>query len=252
MDVEAVRKMLQEVIQQQQVASSWSTYALYALFALIAGLSALLGAYLKKIGETIATRKEFNAVLAKVEATTNLTNEIQRTSAYLESYLKTKGESFATREEFDQVLDQVRKTSRATEEIKTAIARRSDFKLQVISDRYKMIVDCEKKIRAIATYVNRLLKGAQVPSDFIQGEEIVPLTQVQEQISINKFLLGERFYDLLILQSKLLLDMATKQKDPDKVQDSLQELLSKYIQSLTEFDELMDKTFNISEIKSSD
>lgn len=205
MDLETVRKMLQEVIQQQPVTLTWWTYL---VFALIAILSAYLGAYLKK-----------------------------------------KGETYATREDFYMVLDQVKMTNRATEEIKTAIARRSDFELQVLSDRYKMIVDCETKIQTIATNVNRLLNGAQVPSDFIQGEEIVPLSQVQEQISINKFLLGERFYNLLISQSKLLLDMATKQKDPDKVQDSLQELLSKYKQSLTEFGDFMDKTFKINEIK---
>ncbi|WP_309728131.1 hypothetical protein [Chamaesiphon sp. OTE_75_metabat_556] len=199
MDLEAVRKMLQEVIQQQPVTLTWGTYL---VFALIAMLSAYLGAYLKK-----------------------------------------KGETYATREDFYMVLDQVKKTNRATEEIKTAIARRSDFEMQVLLDRYKLVVDCETKIQTIATNVNRLRSGVQVPPDFIKDEDIVPLTQVFEQLSINHWLLGDSFHDLLLFQSKLLLTIANE-KDSAKLATHTE----KYQQSLIAFSKAMDDTFKISTI----
>jgi hypothetical protein len=74
MNPEAVRKMLQEVIQQQQVTLTWWTYL---IFAVLAVLSTYLGAYLKKKGETFATREDFNVLLAQVKKTNRATEQIK-------------------------------------------------------------------------------------------------------------------------------------------------------------------------------
>jgi hypothetical protein len=194
MNPEEVSKMLQEVIQQQQVTLTWWTYI---VFALIAVLSAYLGAYFKKRGET-----------------------------------------YATREDFDILLDQVKKTNWSTEQIKTTIARRSDFEMQVLLDRYKMVVDLEIKISSVATNLNRLRMGTHVP-DFIKDGDIVPLTQVFEQLSINCWLLGDLFHELLLYQSHLLLSMANERDGTS---------WGEYEESVTHFSRAMDKVFKISAI----
>lgn len=198
MNSETVRKMLQEVIQQQQVTLTWWTYL---IFAVIAVLSTYVGAYLKKKGETFATKEDFNVLLA-----------------------------------------QVKKTNRATEQIKTAIARRSDFEKQILLDQYKMVVDLETDIMTISTNLNRLRSGAQVP-EFIVGGDIVPLTRVFEQLAINRWLLRDQFYSLLLRQAQLLLAIANE-REPG----SLRNLMGEWERSVTNFSEVMDRVFKISRI----
>jgi len=74
MNPEAVRTMLQEVIQQQQVTLAWWTYL---IFAVIAVPSNYFGAYLKKKGETFATREDFNVLLAQVKKTNRAAEQIK-------------------------------------------------------------------------------------------------------------------------------------------------------------------------------
>lgn len=197
MDPETVRKMLQEVAQQQVTLTWWT----YLVFAIIAAASAYVGAYLKK-----------------------------------------KGESYATREDFDTLLDQVKKTNQATEQIKTAIARRSDFEKQVLLDQYKLVVDLETKIMTVATNLNRERSGTHVP-DFIKDGDIVPLTQVFEQLAICRWLLRDRFHELLERQSQLLLKIANERDE-----DSLKRLVVEFAKSATSFSEAMEEVFKIGTI----
>ena len=94
MDPEAVRKMLQEVIQQEGITLSWWTYL---MFAAIAALSAYFGAYFKKRGENYATKRDFNDLLDQVKKTNQATEEIKT--------------SIGRRSDFEQkiVLDQYEK-----------------------------------------------------------------------------------------------------------------------------------------------
>ena len=165
-------------------------------------------------------------------------------SAYLGAYLKKKGENYATKEDFDALLDQVKKTNQATEEIKTTIARRSDFEKQVLLDQYKLVIDLQTKIMSVATNLNRVRSGVQIP-DFIKDLDIVPLTHVFEQVAINRWLLKDRFHELLLQQAQLLLKIAN-----EKNEESLKRLSMQFEEQVTNFSKAMDEVFMIAKITS--
>ena len=52
------------------------------------------------------------------------------------------------------------------------------------------------RLERIATNLNRLCGGEPVPDGFMRGQEIVPLTEVYEDLEINRLLLGETYYSI--------------------------------------------------------
>ena len=72
-----VRRMLQELLQQQTGTSLWD----YVLFAVIAAASAFFGAYLNSKGKSFATREEFSLLLEQTRRTSEITEEIKHSVA---------------------------------------------------------------------------------------------------------------------------------------------------------------------------
>jgi hypothetical protein len=138
--------------------------------------------------------------------------------AFVGSYLKKRGEQRAIREEFDEVLRQVRAQAKATEDIKAEIARelavfsnalkrRSDFEQHVLLERYKLISEFAYRLSRIMTDLNRAWSGQTVPGLF-NGNEVVPLTAVYEELAVKAFQLSSKFHRFFLEQADIALRVA--------------------------------------------
>lgn len=123
-----------------------------------------------------------------------------------------------------------------------AIERRSRFEEKILLDRYELVRNLETRVESVATNLNRVRHGISVPNLIVKGD-VVPLTEVFEQLSLNKYLLADPFYGILDQQASILLKMANE-SDPVR----LQELQNEYKRLRGEFERAMDHVFRISSI----
>lgn len=88
------------------------------------------------------------------------------------------------------------------------LKRRSAFEEKVLSDRFALITGLCARLERVMTNINRLQSGHPTPDGFMKHNEIVPLTEIFEDINIHRLVLGEEFYELVLEQAKLTLDAA--------------------------------------------
>jgi len=97
------------------------------------------------------------------------------------------------------------------EAVKTAVnntlelrlKRRSAFEDKVLSDRFSLIIGLSTRLERIMTNLNRRRAGQDIPNGFMNLNEIVPLTEVFEDLIVHRLVLGERFYDLFRKMAEL-------------------------------------------------
>lgn len=94
--------------------------------------------------------------------------------------------------------------------------------------RYNLVVKLENQMVEIEANLNRIMSGQKPPPGFFveyDGTiEIVPLSNVFNDIEANKALLTQEFYDSLKKQAELLLEMA-QAKDINEFNNLGQEYL---------------------------
>ena len=127
-------------------------------------------------------------------------------------------------------------------EMELRLQRRSNFEERVLLDRYALVRDIHHKIGRVMTDINRVKSGATVKG-LIRRGDIVPLTEVVELIEHNRYLILERFREILISQCKLGVNYANT-KDP-KVIAKLQ---SDYVELDMRFDQAMNEAFGLDRI----
>lgn len=88
------------------------------------------------------------------------------------------------------------------------LERRSTFWEKVLAERYTLVTGLLTRLEKIATNLNRIRTNHPVPSGFKQGNEIVPLTEVFEDIEIHRLLLSDHYHDLFYSLARLTLDIA--------------------------------------------
>jgi hypothetical protein len=71
-----------------------------------------------------------------------------------------------------------------------------------------------------------------------------PLTEVFEQLAVNRYLITERFHKILWDEAQLLIKMANETNSAN-----LHALQSQYVDLLNSFNKAMSETFRIEEIK---
>lgn len=128
-----------------------------------------------------------------------------------------------------------------TNEIGLLLARRSKFEEKILLDRYELVRGIEHELENVATNLNRLRHGMEVPGFIVEGD-IVPLTKVFEQIGVHRYLLSEKFHTILRAQAKLLIKLANVKPHQTK------NLEVEYLKLQTEFQEAMNEVFGIDEI----
>jgi hypothetical protein len=129
-----------------------------------------------------------------------------------------------------------------TKQSNLMLERRSNFEEQVLLDRYKVVRDLERRIQKVITDLNRLQHGSKVEG-LTNGQDIVPLTEVFVDLSINRFLLTERLHNVLYKQAQLVLKLA-KEQEPGRTR----ELEREYLNSQEEFIAGMNREFAIDKI----
>ena len=88
------------------------------------------------------------------------------------------------------------------------LERRSAFEDKVLSDRFALISGLSARLERVMTNLNRIRSGQQAPDGFMRENEILPLTEVFEDLEIHRLVLGEDFYRLFSRQAQLALKAA--------------------------------------------
>jgi hypothetical protein len=95
-----------------------------------------------------------------------------------------------------------------TKALELALGRRSAFEEKVLTERYALVSSFVSRLERLATQLNRVRHGQDIPEDFRRGTELVPLTEVFEDLTIHRFVLGEDFFSALQHEAEILLEIA--------------------------------------------
>ncbi len=93
-------------------------------------------------------------------------------------------------------------------QFETLFRRRSEFEEKVLSDRFALITGLSSRMERVMTNLNRMRSGQPAPNGFMRQGEIVPLTEIFEDVTIHRLVLGEDFYQLLSKQAEAILRTA--------------------------------------------
>lgn len=88
------------------------------------------------------------------------------------------------------------------------LQRRSAFEEKVLADRFALITGLSARLEKVMTNLNRIRSGQPFPDGFMQQNEVVPLTEIFEDLSVHRLILGEDFHDLFWRKSQLALKAA--------------------------------------------
>ncbi|WP_114748911.1 hypothetical protein [Pleomorphovibrio marinus] len=128
-------------------------------------------------------------------------------------------------------------------EVELKLERRSSFEERVLIDRYTLIKEIQTKLGSIATNLNRIKSGQKIDG-FIVNSDIVPLTEVLETLTVNKYVITVKFHQLFWEQSQLLIKLANA-----KDSNNMAMLTSEYQKLMDRFYHEMNEMFNIDKIK---
>ena len=136
-----------------------------------------------------------------------------------------------------------RKLDSQAKAIELRITRRSAFEDKVLADRYAMVMNLAARLELVVTNtLNRRRSQQAVPDGFQVGNEIVPLTEIFEELLIQRLTLGEEFHRVLVWKANLALAMANA-SDPE-----LQALQKKWAACHDDLRRVTDQAFAISQI----
>ncbi|MFL6260290.1 MAG: hypothetical protein ACJ76Y_11310 [Thermoanaerobaculia bacterium] len=100
------------------------------------------------------------------------------------------------------VLREAVKTA-VTNTLELRLKRRSAFEDKVLSDRFSLIIGLSTRLERIMTTLNRRRAGQTIPDGFMNLNEIVPLTEIFEDLIVHRLVLAEQFYDLFRRKAEL-------------------------------------------------
>lgn len=164
--------------------------------------------------------------------------------AMLGEYAKTRGKTLATRRDLEEIVAQLRETTRAAEDIKARVAGQSAAGSLIRQDQYRTAVALHERIVRVTTTLNRLRSGRPAPEGFLDGGDVVALTEVYEDLAIKRFLLGPGLHGSLSRQAGVALRMAQGMGD-DTLWGAATAALSVEYDS---FAETMRRTFDVAAI----
>lgn len=128
-------------------------------------------------------------------------------------------------------------------EVTLRLERRSRFEEKLQLDQYLLVTELFNKINRTATDLNRHRQGVKVDGLFV-GDDIVPLTQVFEDLSAKRYLLGSRFHDVLRRHCELVLKIANTKK-----RDEFRLVETSYLHLINEFNQIASEEFGIEGIQ---
>lgn len=127
-------------------------------------------------------------------------------------------------------------------EITLRLERRSRFEEKLLLDQYLLVTELFHKIKRVATDLRRHQHGIVVEGLF-DKHDIVPLTQVYEELSSKRYLLGSQFHDVLSRLSNVVLRIA----NPTEREHT--QLETEYLRLIDEFNQIATEEFGIESIQ---
>lgn len=97
-----------------------------------------------------------------------------------------------------------------------AMTRRSTFEERILTDRYSLVSSVATRLERLATQLNRIRHGQPAPEGFWNAGELVPLTEIFEEIAAQRLVLGEAFYGAFHVQAQLLLASANAKSESER------------------------------------
>jgi hypothetical protein len=89
-----------------------------------------------------------------------------------------------------------------------ALQRRSAFEDGVLTARYALVTGLSARLQRVMTDLNRVRHGHPPPAGFRVRDEIVPLTELFEEITVQRLALGEDFHDAFQRLAQVALSFA--------------------------------------------
>jgi len=131
---------------------------------------------------------------------------------------------------------------RYKKDVELRLQRRSNFEERVLLDRYTLLRDIHTKIGKVMTDLRRVKSGSTVKGLQVNGE-LVPLTEVGDLIERNRYLITDRFREILLSQCQLELKYAN-------TNDStlMERQVAEYVQLELAFDKAMNEVFGLDKI----
>lgn len=103
---EVLLRELAEKIAREQFLNQWPIYLLMLLLAVVGGaLASYFGSYFKKRGENLATKSDFNNLLAQIKATTIATEDVKARISHLD--WSTKERKVLLRNNLEELLNKL-------------------------------------------------------------------------------------------------------------------------------------------------
>ncbi|MGY1694702.1 hypothetical protein ACI780_07275 [Geodermatophilus sp. SYSU D00814] len=93
------------------------------------------------------------------------------------------------------------------ERLRLQLARRSGFEEKILTDRYVTLADLHTRLQRMTTTANRAHHGSALPDGFVVAGDVVPLTEVYEQLDVQEILLGPRLHPALLEAAGVVLRM---------------------------------------------
>lgn len=123
------------------------------------------------------------------------------------------------------------------------LRRRSAFEEKILTERFESVAALYGRLQRVTTNLNRLRHGMPTPADFLVDGEIVPLTEIFEDITIERLVLGESYHEQLNRLARIALRMANADAD------GLITLTREWEGVSTELREGVEKDFGVADIR---
>jgi hypothetical protein len=129
-------------------------------------------------------------------------------------------------------------------ETELLLQTRSTFRDKVLTERFTLITNLSARLERVMTNLIRLRNGISVPDGFMVGNEVRPLTEIFEDISINRLTLTEEFHEIFLQKAKLALRAANAHSKSE-----WDEVIKHWESLDKQIREAVEKTFEISKIR---
>lgn len=104
-----------------------------------------------------------------------------------------------------------------------------------------MVMSLETLLQRVMTNLNCMKSGQPAPECFMKHNEIIPLTEIFEELTVHRLILTEDFYVLLRRKAELALQVAET--------NEWEEALSEWDSHSDKMQRLIDRDFGLSKIR---
>lgn len=138
-------------------------------------------------------------------------------------------------------------------EVELLLERQSAFKDKVLTERFTFIANMSARLEKVMTNLNRHRHGQALPDGFFKDSEIVPLTEIYEDLTIHRLVITEEFFNLFIRKANLALQAANiismGKAAQATTEDHWNRVAGEWMRLSEEIRALAEKEFKISEVR---